>query len=86
MKKILILIALFAVAGCRSEGVATEVTENSNYEVTKLFTYEGCAVYRFNDSRTIYYVNCGRKQSVQWTRNCGKNCYYEERVETGLTQ
>ena len=48
------------------------------FKVEKLFTHEGCTVYRFFDDRRVYYTNCqGSTQS-----SCGKNC--EQTVETDV--
>jgi len=42
------------------------------FKVDKLFTHEGCTVYRFNDGGIRYFTNCSGATS--WIENCGKNC------------
>lgn len=51
-----------------------------DFKVEKLFTHEGCTVYRFDDTRTVYYTNCqGSTQS-----SCGKNC--QQTVDTKVEE
>ena len=56
---------------------------NVNYNVSKLFTYEGCSVYRFEDgwARYKYFTNCSGTTS--WTEYCGKSCTTQESVTGG---
>jgi len=55
-------------------------THQGEFKVEKLFTYEGCTVYRFNDDRTVYYTNCSG--STQSTYSCGKGCTHINNVTT----
>jgi hypothetical protein len=72
MKKILILAAILALAGC-SKPAETSTSVGREFVVDKLFTHEGCTVYRFNDGgNNRYFTNC--QGSTSWTESCGKNC------------
>lgn len=76
--KHLALIALVALlAGC-SKQAETSTAVGAEFVVDKLFTHEGCTVYRFYDGGNArYYTNCG---STAWTRQCGKGCVYQEGI------
>lgn len=72
MKFVIIAVALFLVACGKIE---SESTQKAGIDATveKLFTVDGCTVYRFIDSGSRrYFTNC--KGSTQWTEGCGKNC------------
>lgn len=80
--KILIaaMMTLALLAGCNKDPEsATQV--NKEFAVDKLFTHEGCTVYRFIDDGRKYYTNCSG--SVSFTRSCGKGCVYDERITGG---
>jgi len=56
---------------------------NSSYDVNRLFTKDGCTVYRFMDKSAYhYFINCNGSTIKNITEICGKNCYerYEETV------
>ena len=56
----------------------SSATVGREFKVEKLFTHEGCTVYRFFDDRHVYYTNCqGSTQS-----RCGKGC--EQTVDTDV--
>lgn len=72
MKRILVLAAILALAGC-SKPAETSTSVGSEFVVDTLFTHEGCTVYRFNDGgNNRYFTNCSG--STTWRENCGKNC------------
>lgn len=60
MKKIIALAAVaLALAGCARDPVETSRTDNPQINVSKLFEYDGCSVYRFMDGgEFVYYSNC----------------------------
>lgn len=73
---IIIGCALYLTA-CQKNAEQTARVGN-DFKVEKLFTHEGCTVYRFDDNRTVYYTNCqGSTQS-----SCGKNC--QQTVDTDV--
>ena len=72
MNKILIILAVALLAGC-SKPAETSTAVGTEFVVDKLFTHEGCTVYRFYDGGgTRYYTNC--QGSTSWIEQCGKNC------------
>lgn len=77
MRYLLLLAAVGLLTGCYKP--AEESQRVGAFKVEKLFTHEGCTVYRFSDSRPIYYTDC---TSTHWSRSCGKNCTHDESVET----
>jgi hypothetical protein len=72
MKTVLAILALTLLAGC-SKPAETSTSVGREFVVDKLFTHEGCTVYRFNDGgNNRYFTNC--QGSTSWRENCGKNC------------
>ena len=72
MKKILVIAFILALAGC-SKQAETSTQANNEFVVDKLFTHEGCTVYRFIDGgNNRYFTNCSG--STNWQEGCGKNC------------
>jgi len=72
----IILGSMVCLTACQKPAESS-ATVGRDFKVEKLFTYEGCTVYRFLDDRRVYYTNCqGSTQS-----DCGKNC--EQTVTTG---
>lgn len=57
MKRLIILAALLAIAGCDAKP-AQESQRVGEFQVDTLFTKDGCTVYRFVDVRTRYFTNC----------------------------
>ena len=71
MKRFAALVVLALLAGC-DDGPAPELSQpvGHGYQVERLFTHEGCAVYRFLDvGRYRYFTNCGG--STSWAESCG---------------
>lgn len=84
MTKMLLFIALFLLAGCEKQPMSIESTENVDFKVEKLFTHDGCTVYRFYDYRNHYYTDCRGRTTSTYSTSCGKGCtstHYDE-VET----
>lgn len=72
MTKTLIILVVALLAGC-SKPAETSTAVGTEFVVDKLFTHEGCTVYRFSDGgNSRYYTNC--QGSTSWRENCGKNC------------
>jgi hypothetical protein len=72
MKTVLAIIALTILAGC-SKPAETSTAVGVEFVVDKLFTHEGCTVYRFSDGgNKRYFTNCNG--SMNWRESCGKNC------------
>ena len=89
IQKILLAMALgLALAACAQEGTGVPVDDtvgDASFNVQKLFTTEGCTVYRFHDSgRNHYFTNCTSTTTTQ-TESCGKNCTTQKGYENPTT-
>ncbi|WP_217363422.1 DUF4884 domain-containing protein [Pantoea sp. CCBC3-3-1] len=72
MKKIILLAAVLLV-GCDKEPESVQMA-GSDFRVGKLFTVDGCTVYRFADGgRNVYFTNCPGQTNSSYSRNNGKN-------------
>ena len=78
------IAAALALAGC---GQAESQEEAGDFTVAKLFTHDGCTVYRFRDGYMRYFVRCenAATSSTQWRETCGKNCTRDVQIPTGAT-
>lgn len=83
---IVLLSLLVAITGCVKQSEYSEqVGPEKAYKIERLFTFEGCTIYRFNDSgRTIHYTNC--KGSTLESHSCGKSCSEETQVNTEIPE
>ena len=67
------IILLVGLVACQK--APEQSTTAGEYRVERLFTHDGCTLYRFLDDRTVYYSNCNG--SVQNEQQCGKTtCTY----------
>lgn len=82
--RFLVFIAvLIVLAACAKHPDRSTSTDNVEFTVDTLFTYEGCTVYRFKDAgRNIYYANCGTSVEVQYQHSCGKGCTRNNQITT----
>ena len=72
MRTVLAIFALTLLAAC-GKPAETSTAVGKEFVVDKLFTHEGCTVYRFYDGgNSRYYTNC--QGSTSWTEQCGKGC------------
>jgi hypothetical protein len=72
MTKTLIILAVALLVGC-GKPAETSTSVGREFVVDKLFTHEGCTVYRFTDhGKARYFTNC--QGSTNWTEGCGKGC------------
>ena len=85
------LIALLCLQGCEDsqKPLAVYRTENPDYQTEKLFTDDGCTVYKFSDEgRSHYFAKCVDAKKVEvigtHSETCGKNCTktLDENVKT----
>lgn len=64
----LAIITLLALAGCNGKPEeATRISED--FTVERLFTHDGCTVYRFKDAGARYFTNC--QGGTSWTTRHG---------------
>lgn len=62
-------------------------SSNPDYRVVKLFTVDGCTVYRFYDEYERYFTNCLGSISHMRTQMEGKTThYYPEQIDTSVTK
>ena len=85
INKILLAMALgLTLASCAQPGTGVPVqgvAGGASFNVQKLFTTDGCTVYRFYDNgNSHYFTNCTATVS-QHTESCGKNCTTTESME-----
>lgn len=57
LKVLCIAAAFLALGGC-TKPAESSVTTGAGFQVGKLFTVDGCTVYRFSDSGYRYFTNC----------------------------
>lgn len=83
MKKLILLAAILLV-GCEKDPESVQMV-GSDFKVGKLFTVDGCTVYRFADGgRPVYFTNCPGQASSSYTRSNGKHqsTYYSDVITT----
>ena len=71
MRLITLGLIVLALTGCQKEAEQSQAA-GSNFKVDKLFTVDGCTVYRFTDDRTVYFTNCSGSASYSYNRSNGK--------------
>lgn len=79
MNKFLVaaVITLSATACMKQPEEASRA--GNDFTVEKLFTHDGCTVYRFEDGTHYrYFTNC--KGRTEWNESCGKNCSKQQSV------
>jgi hypothetical protein len=57
LKMLCVAATLLVLAGCNKQAESA-VTVGHGYNVEKLFTADGCTVYRFADGSYRYFTNC----------------------------
>lgn len=82
MKRLIIAALLLTLAGCERIEAESTTTVGNGAQVSKLFTVDGCTVYRFvDDSHYRYFTNC--HGTTTWQESCGNNCTRDVGVEGG---
>lgn len=79
-------LSLLACDGYRPPEQAN-IPTNVNFQVERLFTFEGCTTYRFRDYYMHYYTVCDANKIVRSEEmlNCGKNCVRPQESTTVVT-
>lgn len=73
MRLFLIFFASLTLLACTAKQPESTTAAGIEFKVDKLFTHDGCTVYRFVDGGNYrYFTNC--QGSTNWIENCGKNC------------
>lgn len=79
MKTLLIILAVVALSAC-SKQAETSTAVGAEFVVDRLFTHDGCTVYRFSDGGyNRYFTNCSG--SATWQESCGKGCNREVTID-----
>ena len=84
-KIMLSLAALAMVAGCEKPAESVAHT-GAGFTVERLFTHDGCTVYRFSDPSKRYFTRCdgiAAQSTTTWQESCGKNCTRPVEVSGG---
>lgn len=81
------LAALVLMAGCKAGRPVPEAAAQvgNGYSVERLFTHDGCTVYRFLDyGDRRYFTRCDGAASAEvfWKEACGKTCSRQMSVPT----
>lgn len=70
-----IVTGVMVLDACEQDAMEAARPPGSAFVVEKLFTHDGCTVYRFSDgSHSRYFARCGSTASTSWSESCGKNC------------
>lgn len=85
MKEIKIVTLLALLAGCAKDPINSTISDNPNVIVDKLFTHDGCSVYRFQDNGyTHYFTNCNSTRYAK-SKMCGKTtCTEYKTISNGV--
>jgi len=88
MKRAALALALaaLALAGCERTPAEATAPAGVGFQVDRLFTHDGCTVYRFVDAGySRYFARCAGAASSEttWRESCGKNCTRSVNVPTG---
>ena len=89
INKILLAMALgLALASCAQPGTGVPVqgvVGDASFNVQKLFTTDGCTVYRFYDTGDYHYMTNCTSTITTITKSCGKNCMEDKGYENYTT-
>ncbi|WP_145182356.1 DUF4884 domain-containing protein [Pseudomonas sp. URMO17WK12:I11] len=79
------LLLLATLAGCLEPTPPATSSVARGFKVEKLFTVDGCTVYRFLDGGwNRYFTNCSG--SASWSQDCGKGCPSAQEISGGNHQ
>ena len=83
MSRILLVVAALALS-CERKAERTSPTSNAEFQIERLFTHDGCTVYRFADGNYRYFVKCaaGERATVEWQEPCGKGCTRDVQIDS----
>jgi hypothetical protein len=82
MKGLCAAVLVLALAGCEKEAESS-ASAGREFAVDRLFTTDGCTVYRFEDAgRNRYFVRCESTVTTSSNVSCGKNCIREDSITT----
>lgn len=80
MKILFFIITLFFIS-CQKEALLIQQSNNKLFTVSLLFEFEGCKVYRFEDSgNPHYYTNCTETISEKCTYTKSSRICHDENI------
>lgn len=85
INKLLLAMALGLVIAACAKAPTGGTVQHGDFNVSKLFTVDGCTVYRFYDSGDFkYFTKCERAESssISGEEYCGKNCVHKNDIGT----
>lgn len=69
-----VLLASALALACNGSPESVAQTANPDFRVERLFTHDGCTVYRFLDAGYRYFVRCDSGDArVEWRESNGKS-------------
>ncbi|WP_241576603.1 DUF4884 domain-containing protein [Rosenbergiella collisarenosi] len=85
-KKGVLVLSVMLLSGCYNDPQEVTTTEN-DYHVGKLFTVDGCSVYRFKDAgNNIYFSNCRGEVDSSYKRASKHSKTIHTRVPTNVEE
>ncbi|MCX6216581.1 hypothetical protein [Spirosoma sp.] len=83
MKRLIIIALSVGLLACEKTPISTDTTDNPAIKLDKLFTVDGCNVYRFHDSEhDVYLTTCSG--NVEYEYKTGGKHKHTHRI-TSLT-
>ena len=84
MNKFVIALSCLLLVACEKPAESAVDSSNGNIPVEKLFSVDGCTVYRFQDGGyNRYFSSCKAGHSeMTYQQNCGKNCSRPETISS----
>lgn len=71
-------IVTLLIVSCGKRAEQTDASSNEEIKVDRLFTHDGCTVYRFADyGAARYFARCGDQVQFSHQEPCGKGCTRE---------
>lgn len=85
-KKAALLLSAMLLSGCYNAPEEVTATKN-DYQVGKLFTVDGCSMYRFKDAGNyIYFSNCRGEVDSSYKRASKNSKTIHTRVPTNVEE
>jgi len=82
MKTKILFILMLLVSSCDKKALESYPKAENGVEVELVVTHNGCNIYRFMDSRYVYFSDCSQNFKQSYTETCGKNCTRTIKRET----
>lgn len=73
IKRGLLIASALMLSACSKPSEEAKMVGTGEIKVERLFTHEGCTVYRFTDYRFVHYANCSGTTTTTENYPCGKS-------------